>query len=137
MTTASASFASPARTREWQRASPQHQRTPQGEAQQPEARAPERGQAFDGLRRARSALDRALQEVAMLEEVAARLAGPFVLSRAHALWKLLEVAGGSATERGPGLFERLRSARARTESAEAGLRAAEAELFATVRGLRP
>jgi hypothetical protein len=100
---------------------------PQGE------RTPERGLAFDGLRRARSACERARQEVAVLEEVAARLAGPFLLSRAHALWKQLEVAGGSATGRGPGLFERLRAARARVESAEAGLRAAEAEVFLSVR----
>jgi hypothetical protein len=97
-------------------------------------RTPERGAAFESLRRARSALERARQEVALLEEVAQRLAGPFLLSRAHALWKQLEVAGGSVTERGPGLFERLRAARARHESAEAGLRAAEAELFATARG---
>ena len=104
-----------------------------GLQQQHGERPPERGAAFESLRRARSALDRARQEVALLEEVAQRLAGPFVLERAHALWKQLEVAGGSATERGPGLFERLRAARARFDSAEAGLRAAEADLFATAR----
>jgi hypothetical protein len=117
------------------RASTSHpQGTPQRPAHQRSERTPERGAAFEGLRRARSALERAQQEVALLEEVAQRLAGPFLLSRAHALWKQLEVAGGSATGRGPGLFERLRAARARHESAEAGLRAAEAELFSSTRG---
>jgi hypothetical protein len=92
--------------------------------------------AFEGLRRARAALERAEQEVRMLEEVAQRLAGPFELARAHAVLRQLEVSGGSATGRGPGLFERLRAARARAQSAEAGLRAAEADLFSAVRGGR-
>ena len=112
---------------------PAPERTSAPAWQPQEGRAHERGLAFESLRRARGACERARQEVAVLEEVAARLAGPFVLSRAHALWKQLEVAGGSATGRGPGLFERLRAARARAESAEAGLRAAEAELFVSVR----
>ena len=134
MTNPSMAIATPSRTEA--RGAQRHNQTPPPTRMQP--RTGERGAAFDGLRRARGALERARQEVALLEEVARALAGPFVLSRANALWKQLEVAGGSATEHGPGLFERLRAARARAESAEAGLRGAEAELFAAVRGaVRP
>jgi hypothetical protein len=90
---------------------------------------PSRADAFDDLRRARATLDRTARDLAALESIAAQLARPLELSRAHAVWKRLEVAGCSTSPRGPGLLERLRAARARVASAEAGLRAAEAELF--------
>jgi hypothetical protein len=85
------------------------------------------GPVPDGLQRARAALARAEAGLAALEAIAGQLARPLLLSRAYEVWKRLEVAGSSPGGRGPGLFERLRAARARVDSARAWVRAAEAD----------